>query len=78
MATLITEDSDNALWVSISEKWSADGKMPGHVAIGGNLYKLVEMADRSMAFILIEAFDYLDSRSLKPGKKATYSKLEDI
>lgn len=77
MAALITETSDPSLWESLRDAFLYEAKSPSHVCVGKALYKVVWMADGSMAFSLIETLNYLDSRSLKKSKKASYSKLRD-
>lgn len=76
MTNLITPISDPSLWEILHELYIAS--YSGHVISDNALYKVVHVSDGyALAFKKIETLDYLDSRSIRGGKKATYRNLRN-
>lgn len=73
---MITQDSDPELWNDLYASYLSEGK-PRDVTKRRHLYRSHKLIDGSIGFTLVETLDYLDSRSLKPSKPASYNKLKD-
>jgi hypothetical protein len=75
MTELITQESDPVLWAGLKSSLISEG-YPGHVNRGGKLYKALTKTTEEIAFMEIDTMDYMDSRSLKNSKKASYNNLK--
>lgn len=75
MTVKITQESDPLLWTLLHNSYVADGQ-PGNVTRGTKLYKVHSMQTEEIFFVEVSTIEYLDSRSIKKSKKATYKNLD--
>jgi hypothetical protein len=76
MAEDITKDSDPALWALLYNSYMRENE-PRDVYRGKTLFKVIELANKDIIFRPVDTLEYLDSRSIKGSKKATYKNLMD-
>ena len=74
MAEMITEENNPQLWVPLHGAYLTQRK-PGHVLRGRKMYRVHESDEQKIMFEEINTVNYIDSRSWKRTKKATYRKL---
>jgi hypothetical protein len=73
---IITEESDPILWTSLYNQYVAQGQSR-NVTAGTDLYEVVQTTSETYEFILVETLDYIDSRSIKGSRSATYTNLAE-
>ena len=76
MATIITQTSNPTLWAVLNSSYLSQDR-PHTVLAGSSMYVAYENTSGEVEFKLIDTIDYIDSRSLKNSKKATYGNLDN-
>lgn len=75
MSNPITKESDPLLWTLLNNAFLAEGE-PRNVTRGVKLYKPIRTITEEVVFEEVVPMDYIDSRSLKNSRKATYRNLD--
>lgn len=75
--TIITYDSNPLFWTLLNSQYINDG-LPSHVTHGTEIYKVFHTsASNQVCFELVNNMDYIDSRSISGGRKASYKNLDN-
>jgi hypothetical protein len=72
--TIITHDSNPLLWTQLNNQYVNDGQ-PRNVTHGTEIYEVFQSVVLETKFKLIENLYYVDSRSNRGGRSASYNKL---
>lgn len=74
MTERVTQESDPLLWATLQSSYISEGK-PRNVVRGAAMYEVHTALTEELVFIKVDSMDYINSRSLKKSRKASYSKL---
>ncbi|MGC9423753.1 hypothetical protein [Vibrio sp.] len=76
MTERITQESDPLLWAALQNSYFNEGK-PRNVVRAGKMYAVHTALTEELVFTEVDTMDYIDSRSLKRSRKASYNKLKE-
>lgn len=76
MAEKITKDSDPLLWTLLHNLYVNENK-PRDVYRANKLYRALQGYSEEIFFFEVDTLNYLDSRSIKGSRKASYKNISD-